>query len=101
MARLSRSRTAASPRKLAGEFAFAAIVASLLFWIALGLLAGFFQQRMANAPMQEARRRKQGGCSFPLAGGRMGWGSSISELLWCKHSTPTPALLRSRGREQN
>jgi cobalt transporter subunit CbtA len=32
---------------LAREFAVAAILASLLFWIALGLLAGFFQDRLA------------------------------------------------------
>ena len=43
-----------APDRLAREFALAAILSSLVFWIALGLLAGLFQERLANAPMQES-----------------------------------------------
>jgi cobalt transporter subunit CbtA len=39
-----------APAELAREFAFAAILAGLVFWVALGLLAGFFQQRIGAAP---------------------------------------------------
>ena len=39
-----------APEELARKFALAAVLSSLLFWIVLGLLAGFFQQRLAGAP---------------------------------------------------
>jgi len=38
-----------APEQLAREFVVAAILSSLVFWIALGLLAGLFQERMTAA----------------------------------------------------
>ncbi len=41
-----------APEALAHEFAIAAILASLVFWIALGLLAGLFEERLSATARQ-------------------------------------------------
>jgi len=39
-----------APAELARQFALAATLSSLVFWVVMGMLAGFFQQRLTAAP---------------------------------------------------
>jgi hypothetical protein len=73
-------RGSVAPETLAHQFAIAAILASLVFWIALGVLTGVFAERLSarserdgrlqtdGAPAQHSRKAKEPSRAHPPAG---------------------------------